>query len=1530
MALIDWNEDEKEKDELFSTPKIAVTSVQDGAWQPAPSGANAPAVDEPDAGQGGVFGQQPQQQEQPENQENYLLSDQKAQVDEAKRQNDAAIEEARRQAAAAEAAEAAAAAEANAMAQSQNLAQEAQQPKKKGKSKYRNNKKGDDGFLGFLKGIGAGVQQGLGAVGDVAIKGGGVIGAIGKNDRQLVKHVAEVEKVRNWLGNQKDITGNKLIGTRDVEQNAADIISGRGDLQDYVALGGKSLQVGIDATMPFNPTSLAVKSAIAKGATPTAVSFIEKSLSNPAVRTALRDAGFFGGLQGVATGAQTYGQTGDIEEALKNATTDALIGGALQGTLDLGGYGLGTTANKALKKFQQPEQARIGEEIVQDANGNPISPQERELNPATDDGNISFQQQGEVPEFTPVANGVSSVPLANEVTPVADGVVNPAIIDGAPAEAVPTPVDTPSTNAASTEMTPVTDAPPVTPEVVPAVADGVVQPSQVVPAADPNMPVIRPEQVNDLQDARAGASQADEAIINQELQQIENTTPEVAEANDLPAFKRGYGAEPVDAPKPNEQLAVEATLRRQGYDDSELIPAFQRSPEDARPAPDAIEPVAPALTPAPAQALPENLTPVTGNSLPEMEAPASNTLSREQVAERLMPKLADSQDMKQRVATSVGMEKDAASSIEDILKEGKVQPRRAERVTKHFNDFKKHLSDYNAAQEANQRGYAEKGADGVDIDTSKSGRRAGRELGITTRRLVQEIKQMEGSRDRKVALMNNLSDLIGTRNANILTSAGLLERNIMQEITANTKLAIKNPVKTLKSTFNNGNIPGSTLKSELSHWADRPGNLANPVQLAKYFIGNTYRTGMIPTTILSNTRRGALRDELTQWAYKEVEGRELSSKEAHKLAGTAGNEMELLVNTGMGIDNGMTNRKQFTDALEEWKKYISTGDDGARAKYLERVDGHSSLADQMIAGLGRDDATKARGIKAMGQLIFPFVRTATNLMRTTVRQDLNPFAKSVIDEIRADQRGGTANALNLVKSKLVDYGIMTGAAALASSGVLAYNDGDEVDKPRGWSLKLGDDKYVPVRATSLELPLALAGASQAIASDIAAGKPKDWQYYAGMVTGSLPYIDQMNTTTGAVDSLVNGEDGGYAVKAYGVNTAKSFVPWSNNGIQPYIAGKKGESLNAKSVYDENIANWFMNTVRKSYDPNFYNSLKDSRDNAGRVRTVDNQGVVSNKKINDATTAEFNDRITDLVEYGRENGLGKNVKEMFNTYDTGKNNNFKSVQDAITFLDVEDGGKPDNAKKLEKNGKLTDLSRQIREGFYGDTGNDLLTLNGQNLKSDVSVPNKSGAKNSKLPISMQSIKNAVAQTDLPKDKQDRMYEISKANQELYNRRKAKEITYDQEQALKAKNEQEYSSILSGSKNYKKMLSLFDELDGSGFFNEGGLGSTKSGQTYLWNSLNALLGSKGSTPAANYPDANKGFTPWGRRGGGGKGSGFGATKKPGDRGNTGVKWSPVSKRQQAAVASAKYTPVKIKVKLGSEVKKDRTQNYADRSF
>lgn len=1571
MALIRWDDEEENKDDLLGfTPIKQVASVQSGAWQPAPSGADSPQMlgEDDDQQKPGIFDQTQNQQE------NYLLSDEKAQADAEKAQRDAEIAEARRQ----DAARQAAAAEMQQQQQEEEPEYDFKAAEKDTGWKefydkeFKRERDGLD-FWGRLMDGGQAskraevmarikynnriLEQAYDENGNtldpraaakakvLAAYNSGMAQQNSERSRALGNAIGAFDKpgedggfwgrVKNTINAEKQMSiydaifgaddttkfsGNDVgrfvgglgqgiftmpvIGGKEITES----VRGRGTNyetgleEDLNGLerGGRLVSGGLNVVTPFVGGSGKLLESLTTKVLKDTATQAEKTLLRKLTSQVLMPAIEQGGIGAAQAGAEYFGNGNTLVDENGEFDKDKLLQFAKEtGTAGAMGFAGGAVMSggamgvNRLRRGNGDLTPVTREELADMETRNTNSAEAQISQNRANNGELDLQalERGEV---TPVpqervADGVASPDAPTDVVS-ADAAPVDGNVEFAPANVADgVPVDATPVASANVDMARAGD---VTPDMLPEnapVADGTVTPDpvEVTPVREPvvEAPVADVTPIAEKAPVEgADITPVADGVVNSNVRPVRDDITPVG-TDEVRALQEA---------RVGKSQADEAAINQ------ELRAAENATPEITN--------------------LPDDVTPVDGAVNTETGVP----LTRKQVAERLMPKLADNKDIKQQIADAAGMSKDVESPIRDILKEGNVKPRQAERVAKRFEKLEKQLQEYNRLEEMNQKAYAEGGTEALDPQVSKDRSRAAREMGTTTRRLMQDIRRMEGSRDFKTRLINNLTDAIGTRNASVLSSAGLLERNMMQELTANLKLAAKNPVQMARSTFQNGNIIKDTVKSELSHWGDLPA--ANkPVEIVKYVVGNTYRTGMIPTTALANTRRGAVRDEFTKWAFQELEGRKVSSKEAHKLAGTAGNELEALVNTFVGVDNGMTNRKQAMDAMKAWKEYIRTGDDGAKADFMAKVEQHNSLADQMISGLAKEDQARARGLMAMKNLIFPFVRTATNLAKNTVRQDLNPFARSLLDEIRVDQRSGGANTINLIKSKLVDYGIMGGAAALASSGAIVYNDGDEVDKPKGWSLDLGDGNYVPVRATSLELPIAMAGAAQAMASDIAQGKARDWKHYAGMVTGSLPYIDQFNTTTGAVDSLMSGEDAGYAAKSYGVNTIKSFVPFSNNGIQAYAAGKSGESLNAKSVYDENFMTWLQNSIQKSYDPDFYNSLKDSRDNAGRVRTVDNQGVISNKTINDAGTAEFNDRITDLVNYGRENGLGEKVQDMFNTYDTGKNNNFKSIQDAITFLDVEDGGSPDNTKKLEKNGKLTDLAQQMRDGFFGDSGSELLTLDGQNLKSDASVPNGAGSKNSKLPMSMQSIKNAVAQTDLPKEDSDKLYEISNQSTELYNQLKSKSISYDQYAAAKAKLGQQEIDILSNSESYQKMEALFDELDESGFFDADGLGSTKSGQTYLWNSLNALLGSKGATPAANYPDSGKGFTPWGR-------GGTGRTGASGVKGEgiEGLRWSPVGKRQMASVQSGRYTPVNVKVKLGNAVKKDRSQNYSDRTI
>ena len=180
-------------------------------------------------------------------------------------------------------------------------------------------------LVDFTKTIGSSVQQGLGAVTDVALQGGAVIAnPLAKLlNPDVAKYVDQAtvdttDPLRKFIQSQKDLEGKRLAGTSDVDVNATRIASGQGNLQDVAAVLGKGAEVASAATMFANPLSLA------KGAT-----------ARQVATTAAKDAALFGGLGGAQAGLQSFGETGDLGQAVKAAGTGALIGGVTQGALDV-------------------------------------------------------------------------------------------------------------------------------------------------------------------------------------------------------------------------------------------------------------------------------------------------------------------------------------------------------------------------------------------------------------------------------------------------------------------------------------------------------------------------------------------------------------------------------------------------------------------------------------------------------------------------------------------------------------------------------------------------------------------------------------------------------------------------------------------------------------------------------------------------------------------------------------------------------------------------------------------------------------------------------------------------------------------------------------------------------------------------------------------------------------------------------------------------------------------------------------------
>ena len=278
MATYNWYDDDEERKKKEDELNSSIQSVQDGwnsankGWQPAQNDAagtgRSLGIFAGDAGQDG----------------NYLMSDQKAQVDENKRRQDEAEAAARAQAAAAaaaaaqaQAAAAAQAAQAQATqsepqlsdfdkAQMQAAAQAQASASQLKQRKYAAPQK-DEGLLGFIKMLGAGFQQSVGSVADAAVQGGHVLNylkdrAIGIDEDTAAKNLWHSgESMRKKIHDIKDIAGNNLVGVSGADEAAGRIAAGQGTARDFSTVGGQGLQVGLDATQFINPAG-----NIAKGA----------------------------------------------------------------------------------------------------------------------------------------------------------------------------------------------------------------------------------------------------------------------------------------------------------------------------------------------------------------------------------------------------------------------------------------------------------------------------------------------------------------------------------------------------------------------------------------------------------------------------------------------------------------------------------------------------------------------------------------------------------------------------------------------------------------------------------------------------------------------------------------------------------------------------------------------------------------------------------------------------------------------------------------------------------------------------------------------------------------------------------------------------------------------------------------------------------------------------------------------------------------------------------------------------------------
>lgn len=177
--------------------------------------------------------------------------------------------------------------------------------------------------LNFGKEVGLGLleapERAIRAGGDIALQGGAVIGSLGKSDKEIIDIQRRTEEARKGLNAPKFLATGREASTKVDYTPTGDF--GR----DVAQATGKGLGASLDITGLLNPGKTVV-SGIPQG-----------------IKRVGQEASLFGGSDALAGGAQTYGETGDvnksIEEGAKRGLTTAVIQGTLGGAAEASTYG---------------------------------------------------------------------------------------------------------------------------------------------------------------------------------------------------------------------------------------------------------------------------------------------------------------------------------------------------------------------------------------------------------------------------------------------------------------------------------------------------------------------------------------------------------------------------------------------------------------------------------------------------------------------------------------------------------------------------------------------------------------------------------------------------------------------------------------------------------------------------------------------------------------------------------------------------------------------------------------------------------------------------------------------------------------------------------------------------------------------------------------------------------------------------------------------------------------------------------------
>lgn len=203
-------------------------------------------------------------------------------------------------------------------------------------------------FTDVGKNIVAGAQQGAGVLADVAIQGGALLdeaALAGKSEdeknKQRQKNLENTEMLRGLVHDSTDITGKNVEGTQKANEAAQRLQDGEGDFRDVAQVVGTSLDAGLAATSLINPLSAGRAAAVEAGTKLTG-----KELATDIAKTAAT----FGGTSAAAETANTYAETGDAGEALKQGAVAGVTGAIIPTALDVAGRGAGRGIREVLNK----------------------------------------------------------------------------------------------------------------------------------------------------------------------------------------------------------------------------------------------------------------------------------------------------------------------------------------------------------------------------------------------------------------------------------------------------------------------------------------------------------------------------------------------------------------------------------------------------------------------------------------------------------------------------------------------------------------------------------------------------------------------------------------------------------------------------------------------------------------------------------------------------------------------------------------------------------------------------------------------------------------------------------------------------------------------------------------------------------------------------------------------------------------------------------------------------------------------------